>query len=250
MFLLYGDEAGSPNKRHLVIGGIAVHEQDAQPLAAAVEEFSQGLGGGVAGRELHAQHIRAGKGRWRRLTRPARLAVTEGIASLLLDVLAGGGEAPILFASVLDRHSQHRGDGVERAHEEFFARCNGMLGRRANIDRDYHRCVGIADKSRSERQVQSLMDVWRTRGSTSGARIGQLASYAEVPLYVDSEASRLVQLADFVAHWVFRAYEHDDWRILDLLIPGFDRHEGVIHGLVHLVVRYWTCDCVACRSRR
>ena len=250
MFLLYGDEAGSPNKRHLVIGGFAVHEQDARPLASAVEAFSQGLDGRVSGRELHAQHIRSGKGAWRGLTRDARSAVTEGIASLLLDVPAGGSEAPILFASVLDRHSGHRGDGVERAHEEFFARCNGMLGRRANVDRDPHRCIGIADKSRNERQVQALMDVWRTSGSTSGARIGQMASYAEVPLYVDSEASRLVQLADFVAHWVFRAYESEDRWILERLLPRFDEENGTIHGLVHLVDRYWTCGCYACRSRR
>lgn len=46
MFLLYGDEAGSANKRHLVIGGLAVHEQNAWPLAAAAEEFSQGLAWG------------------------------------------------------------------------------------------------------------------------------------------------------------------------------------------------------------
>ena len=250
MFLLYGDDAGSANKRHLVIGGLAVHEQDARPLARAVEEFSQGLDDRVAGRELHAQHIRTGKGAWRRITPAARSAVTEGIASLLLSIPDGGREAPILFATALDRRSRHRGEPLERVHEEFFKRCDGMLGRRANLDHDYHRCIGIVDKSRSERQIQSLMDIWRTSGSTSGARIGQMASYAEVPLYVDSEASRLVQLADFVAHWVFRAYEFGDQRILERLLPAFDRHDGVIHGLVHLVDRRWTCDCHACRSRR
>ena len=251
MFLLYGDDAGSANNRHFVIGGLAVHEQDARPLARAVEEFSQGLDDRVAGKELHAQHIRAGKGPWRHLKPAMRSAVTDGIASLLLNIPDGGHEAPILFASVLDRHSQHRADGVERVHEEFFARCNGMLGRRANINHDYHRCISIVDNSgRTERQIQSLMDTWRTHGSTSGARIGQMASYAEVPLYVDSEASRLVQLADFVAHWVFRAYESGDQRILDRLLPAFDQHRGVFHGLVHLVDRRWACDCPACLPRR
>ena len=77
-----------------------------------------------------------------------------------------------------------------------------------------------------------------------------MRAYAEVPLFVDSTTSRLVQLADFVAYWVFRAYERNDSSMLDILLPTFDRSDGVRHGLVHLTEGYRECDCPACRSRR
>ena len=91
---------------------------------------------------------------------------------------------------------------------------------------------------------------WRERGASTGAAIGPLSAYAEVPLFVDSKASRLVQLADFVAHWVYRAYESGDDSVLQALAPGFDEEGDVLHGLVHLVRDYQTCACVACSSRR
>lgn len=124
-----------------------------------------------------------------------------------------------------------------------------MLGRLASSG-EFHRCVAIADKSKNERQIQNLMNVWRTTGTTTGAAIGPMRSYAEVPTFADSEASRLLQLADFVAYWVMRAYEDEDDNILRLLVPSFDSSGGVLHGLVHLVSGHAYCRCVACKSRR
>ena len=94
------------------------------------------------------------------------------------------------------------------------------------------------------------MRSWRERGASTGAAIGPMAAYAEVPLYVDSVASRLVQLADFVAHWVYRAYEAGDESVLGEILPAFDADGGALHGLVHLVGRYRECPCAACLSRR
>ena len=39
MYLLYADESGSPNADHFTLGGLAVHEQDAYPLARAVDSL-------------------------------------------------------------------------------------------------------------------------------------------------------------------------------------------------------------------
>jgi len=115
---------------------------------------------------------------------------------------------------------------------------------------DLHRCVVIADDSRLERSLQRWMLQWRKQGTSTGTAIRPLSAYAEAPLFVDSKASRLVQLADFVAHWVHRAYEVGDDSVLRKLLPGFDQEDGRIHGLVHLVHGYRTCDCPACESRR
>ena len=175
----------------------------------------------------------------------------EDVARLLVLGPTVSRRQPVLFAVALHKASFPRQNPYERAYEEFFARCNGMLGRLASRG-DRHRCVAIADQSRFklESAIQSAMLGWRERGASTGAAIGPLSAYAEVPLFVDSKASRLVQLADFVAHWVYRAYESGDDSVLRMLAPGFDQEEEVLHGLVHLVRDYRTCECLACASRR
>lgn len=251
MYLLYADESGSPNSRCFVLGGIAVHEQDAYPLARAVDSLFAQLPPACRFEELHAQQIRQGSGRWQGIAKARRDRLIADIARLLLAGLPGARRPPALFAVALHKRSFPRQNPYERAYEEFFARCNGMLGRMASRG-DRHRCIVIADQSRFklESAIQSAMLGWRERGASTGAAIGPLSAYAEVPLFVDSKASRLVQLADFVAHWVYRAYEAGDDSVLARLADGFDQEDGVLHGLVHLVRDHRACDCLACGSRR
>jgi hypothetical protein len=103
------------------------------------------------------------------------------------------------------------------------------------------------DKSKHERPLQVLANNFRLNGATWG----HFRYLAEVPVFVDSRASRLVQLADLVAWATRRRYEHADGRFFDPLIPRFDADGGVIHGLYHargaLIER---CFCPACLSRQ
>ena len=249
MYLLYADESGSPSEGHFTLGGLAVHEQDAYPLARAVDELFSRLPSLYRTEELHTQQVRQGSGRWNGLSRERRHELMQEVSDLLVGGPPDSPRRPVLFAVVLHRASFPRYNPYERAYEEFFARCNGMLGRLASQG-DRHRCVVIADQSRLESAIQSAMLEWRERGASTGAAIGPLSAYAEVPLFVDSKASRLVQLADFVAHWVYRAYESGDDSVLKTLASGFDQEKEVVHGLVHLVRDYQTCACIACSSRR
>jgi hypothetical protein len=77
-----------------------------------------------------------------------------------------------------------------------------------------------------------------------------LHSLVEVPLYVESHASRLVQAADFVAWGMWQYYENGHSEHLQKLHARVDSAGGVLHGLVHLRRRYRTCPCAACESRR
>lgn len=58
---------------------------------------------------------------------------------------------------------------------------------------------------------------------------------AEVPAFIDSEAARLIQLADLIAYALFRHYEKEDSQFFDLIERKFDYFGGVQHGL-HTVV--------------
>ena len=249
VYLLYADESGFDDSDHFVVAGLAVHEQDAYPAVRAVESLFASLPARLGDAEIHTRNLRAGSGIWHSLDQKRRDRFIHDLTLLLLRDLPGSGGPPALFAVVLHRDSFPHYNPYERAYEEFFARCNGMLGRLASRG-DRHRCVVIADHSRLESAIQSAMLGWRERGASTGAAIGPLSAYAEVPLFVDSKASRLVQLADFVAHWVYRAYEAGDDSVLARLVNGFDQEEGVLHGLVHLVRDHRACDCLACESRR
>ena len=250
MYLVYLDESTSEDGDYFVVGGLAVHEQEAPGLAQAVDRIADELPAPVAGAEIHASPIRGGRGVWRSLPFGRRMQLFHEIADLLsVDRGVHIQRPPVLFATAIHCPSFPHLDPYDRAYEEFFGRCNGFLGRLTSAG-DPHRCIAISDKSRMEERLQRLMSAWRTTGATSGARIGPMRAYAEVPLFVDSTASRLVQLADFVAYWVFRAYERNDSSLLDILLPAFDQSDGVRHGLVHLTGGYRECDCPACRSRR
>jgi hypothetical protein len=76
-----------------------------------------------------------------------------------------------------------------------------------------------------------------------------MRNIAEVPLFVDSKASRLIQLADLIAFSMWRRYEYQDGRFFDPIIGRFDADGGVIHGLVHCRAAGKDCYCPACMSR-
>ncbi len=156
------------------------------------------------------------------MARARRQQLTEAVAGLLVGNVPGQRRPPVLFAVVHHKASAPFISPYERAYEEYFARCNGMLDRLASQG-DRHNCVVIADDSRLEESLQSAMVGWREDGASSGAANGPLSAYAEVPLFVDSKASRLVQLADFVAHWVYRAYESGDDSVLKALAQALTR---------------------------
>jgi hypothetical protein len=123
----------------------------------------------------------------------------------------------------------------------FLTRSNNREGQSGNAQRG----LVIMDEMRQEQPLQSLARHFRVNGT----RWGALWNMAEVPLFVDSRASRLVQLADLVAYALWRRYAHQDGRFFESLIPFFDNEGGVIHGLVHHKPRASQCYCPACLTR-
>ena len=85
---------------------------------------------------------------------------------------------------------------------------------------------------------------------TLGTRWKVIRNIPEVPLFVDSHASRAVQLADHIAYAVYRRYEAKDTSFLDVIASRFDEEGGVIHGLAHKQTIDPDCRCLACATRR
>jgi len=81
----------------------------------------------------------------------------------------------------------------------------------------------ILDKSSYEAGLQSLTSSIRDSSNQWG---NQLRRIVEIPLFVDSRACRVVQLADHIAYAVFRRYNANDLSYFNIIESRFDVSEG------------------------
>lgn len=245
MYLLYLDGSGSvrnPAERHFVLAGIAVFERQIYHLISSADQFVATLDlGAVHDVELHASVMaNGGKSPWKGVGRQGRLAMIENS----LDLLNNAHRSVKAFAVAVDKQAVSPDDPVERAFEEICNRFNLFLNRLWNRDGEKHRGMVVMDKSHYEETLQGLARRFREEGT----RWGNLRNLAEVPMFVDSAASRLIQIADVLAWAVWRRYEHSDTRFFDRVVGRFDAEGGVLHGLVHFKSP-GECMCPACLSR-
>ncbi len=113
------------------------------------------------------------------------------------------------------------------AFEQLCSRFDHYLAR---LYRDFakpERGLIIFDKSSTEKRIQTLAREFKYEGHTWG----RTRNYAEVPVFLDSKASRLLQLADLVAYAMFRHFERGDSLLFDVIRGCFDQEGGVEHGL-------------------
>ena len=226
MHLMYADESGSPkdpNQNYLVLAGVSVFERQSywisNELDAIAARFDPANPDEV---ELHGSPMMSGKGIWRRYTKDKRFKAIEDI----LQVLANSHISNRIFASVINKSSISPEDPVEKAFEQLSNRFDLYLMRLHN-NNDTQRGIIIFDKSTYESSLQALATNFRTIGNSWGV----LRNLAEVPLFLDSKASRLIQLADVIAYVIFRYYERSDNRFFPIIKSRFDTEGGNVHGL-------------------
>jgi hypothetical protein len=246
MILLYIDESGSIDDPtdHFVVGGVAVHESDARQLNRIMDRIvTRNLDPHLHSLELHAQHIRAGKGPWGRIPTPIKNQILSEVPRTLGRFAGSHGYG--LFAVARAPQAVPTADPFERTFEELLLRFNSFLRRHDGPSGEGLGLV-VADEAKYESTLQPLVQRWRN----AGTRFTSLTRLVEVPLFVDSKVTRLTQAADFVAHGVYRHYRASDSSLLTPMLPAFDTDGAVLHGLVHLVRDYRRCSCPACVSRQ
>lgn len=249
MHVLYVDDSGSvsdPTQTYFVLGAVSVYERGIYHLIKAADDCVASFGfADSEDIELHGTDMYAGKGKpWNDMKQRSE---REKLVHCALGTLVENNASVRLFAVAVDKAGVGPRDPVEVAFEELCNRFNLFLQRTFNRTRDRQRGLIVMDESRHERPLQALARNFRVNGATWG----QFRNLAEVPLFVDSKATRLIQLADLVAWSTFRRYEFQDGRFFDQLIPRFDADGGVIHGLYHArgSTMSTPCHCPACMSR-
>lgn len=244
MYLLYLDESGNekdPTDRYFVLGGMAIFEREAHYLTQELEEIQAKHLPGLQPVAFHATEIRSGKGFWRKVPDTTRNAVVNDILGAI-----GRRKSP-LFAAAIEKSDKVWGElAVERATEEVCKRFDIFLMRRFQIANDAQRGLIIFSKGRFDARAGVWVRGFRERGT----RWGAIKNLADVPYFVDMRETRLLQVADFVAHAAFLLYERRDPSMILPLLDRF-RTDGVLHNLVHVRSKSVSgCDCPACSTRR
>jgi len=245
MHLLYLDDAGSannPNEEYLILGGVSIYESQAQWVTQELDKLAQSIQpADPYSLEFHASEIFARRmAPWRGMSHEE----AQGVIKAVLDVLRRSYDSARAFACAVHKASYPDKDPMELAFEDLCSRFDIYL-RRLRSEGDRQCGLLILDESAHETTLQRMARDFRTFGTQWGV----LHNLADTPLFVDSRASRVVQLADHVAYAVFRRYNALDTQYFDVIASKFDATEGVVHGLSHKQTIDPNCMCLACASR-
>lgn len=231
------------------MGGVAVPEQSIGWLSNEIEVLA-GKHDPInpRGVEFHASEIFSRRsGIWKSLaSKDDSIKTIKSVLGCLDDAKPG----IAVFASAVHKSSFPKEDPVEKAFEDVSSRFNRFLERRRDESgaKNSQRGLIVLDKTTYEQSLQSLARNIRHTGNRWG---GQLRQICEVPMFVDSSASRIIQLADHVAYAVFRRYNALDATYFACIESRLDQDpDGRIFGLSHLQTNNPACTCPACLSRK
>lgn len=246
MHLLYLDDAGSAankDESYLILGGVSVFEAQADWFAQELDKLAESISpANPRELELHASEIFSCRSSpWKGMTREK----AKGVIKSVLRILPESYETARAFACAVHKDSYPEKDPMKLAFEDLCSRFDKYLTRLRDAG-DRQRGLLILDNSSHETSLQRLANEFRAYGT----RWGIIRNLADTPFFVDSRASRLVQLADHVAYAVFRRYNASDTQYFDIIAAKFDSANGVLHGLSHKQNNNPSCMCPACMSRR
>lgn len=267
MYLLFLDESGTHGASPaFVVGGLAVPEQDAWHLQQKVESFLlrrlSPLGLNGQDFELHANPLYAGAHEWAVLQeRSVRSQILRAAFATLRNYSPIDPSLPVVcFAAAVDKEKQpNRAEREKWAYELVLKKFDDMLRRinritampqRGLVIHD-QRVVNLGGRARitAEQQIVSWTTDWRE----AAGRLGPLRHFADIPLFADSKATRLLQLADLVCWATWRQYglNPPDQRWLRTLWPLMDHSGPNVHGMIHMSRQYalGSCQCPPCRTR-
>lgn len=247
MYLLYLDDSGSirnKDEKYFVLAGILIREDKLYWINKHLDDLAQKISPGNPNSiEFHASEIySSNKEPWKQYSRDKRIDTIKSV----LNVIHRESKNVALFACAVHRPSFPTFDPVELAFENLCSRFDLFLNRIYRQNNESHRGLIIFDESSHETSIQRLAIEFRQMGT----RWGVTKNLLEVPLFVNSQASRAIQLADHVSYAVRRRYECADLNYFNIIEGNFDADSDRIHGLVHKQTLLQDCTCPACIIKR
>jgi len=246
MKFLYLDDSGStndPNQEYVVLGGVCVSDYSIRWLSFELEKLASQIAPNCPEKvEFHAVDIFAGN-EYPWTNYPKKSDRIE-IIKKVLHTLDTAYDSISTFAIAIEKKVYKNDDPMLKAYESISQTFNNHLEFDCNPP---EKGMIIIDNTSYETGLQNLAAEIRKTGN----KIGQYnKSIIEIPLFVDSKVSRLVQLADHIAYAVFRRYNAGDINYFNVIENRFLIKDGVMRSLSHLCVAYYSCMCPACLTRR
>ncbi len=108
--------------------------------------------------------------------------------------------------------------------------------------------LGLLVQDNNDTAADHLTHLMR-RFHEYGTTWSQIGRIVETPLFVDSERTAMVQLADLCSFAVRRFFEKNETDLFDRIYKRFDRSHGKLVGLRHYTGKA-ACTCRVCRDHR
>lgn len=243
MHLLYLDDSGSvadKSVNYVVLGGVCVAENNLRWLSYEIERFALELNpDNPESVEFHAAEIFQGKEEpWKSMSKVDRV---DAICRTLR-TLKSGFDTITVFAVAVEKRPFGR-DPMLEAYERISQLFNNHL------ERDFKNPelgMILLDDTSYKTGLQGLAAEIRKTGNKKGS---QNRCIVEIPVFVDSKVSRLVQLADHIAYGVFRKYNAYDTKYFSEFEGRFIFKDSSCYSLLHLTSNP-DCTCPACLTKK
>lgn len=231
MHLLYLDESGhadDPRTKFFVLAGFSVFERTAHWLDSRLTPIAQRFDAAQPENiELHGSPMRSGRGYWHKVPRQDRERAMAEVLSFL-----GTKQLNLkVFASVIEKSLLPADQIIKKSFENVACQFDQYLANIYHARREAQRGLVVFDKTSYEYKLQALSHIFKHKGHSTG----KLRNFAEVPLFLDSKASRLIQMADMIAYAMFRHFESGDSKLYSQVEPHFYHYNGVNCGMTPTV---------------
>lgn len=132
----------------------------------------------------------------------------------------------------------------EQCFEQVVSRFEHYLQTIGSADPD---CCGllIHDNNETVAKKHTLMMRSFHNQGTMWTRISKII---ETPLFVDSQLTSMIQIADLCAYSIRRYVENGEDELFDLVFQRADRRNGIVVGVRHFT--NLTCTCTICQQHR
>ena len=152
-----------------------------------------------------------------------------------------------LFAAAVEKNDRLYGEeAVKAATEQICKRFDTFLGKKYREENDPQRGLLVFAEGRFHQRSK----LWVQQFRELGTQWGVLRNLADIPYFASTKETRLLQLADYVAHSIYLLYERRDAGLVRSILSRFPQESGIVHGLVHISNSRAGCECPPCASRR
>jgi hypothetical protein len=133
----------------------------------------------------------------------------------------------------------------EQAFEQVISRFEQYLEniRGANSEQQFGLLIHDNNDTVARKHTE-LMKVFHQRGTFWT----NIANIIETPLFVDSQLTSMVQIADLCGYALRRYLENGEEELFDMVFQRADRKENIVVGVRHFTDM--SCSCKICRAHR